>query len=199
MVGDYLGNVLILLIDGYNFLKNTSSELHIKDSVRVEFISKLSSYSRKKNHQVIVVFDGGDSPFPLKDAIKGVTVIYSGYKRSADEVIKDYLDENKGKEILLVSSDRDLQKFSKNLNLDFISVSEFYSIFSYQKNSVPVKKDDTLYKTTGKNSPELDELMIQEMGRVFEKEEDFINSSEDVSLRKTSKGQKRIFDKIKKL
>ena len=194
---------MILIIDGYNFLKNTQKTLYVSETVRNEFINKLNSYSRSKSHKSIVVFDGGDFSFPTKETIKDVLVIYSGYKKSADEVIKDYLQEHRDKDILLISSDRDLQKFAGLLNLDFISVQEFYNIFFYQKtfDEEAVVSDDTLYKTTGRNTPELDDLMAREMGRILKKEEDNFNMdvNKNIASDKVPKTQKRLFQKIKKL
>ena len=93
---------MILLIDGYNLIKNVLGVSSITSKDKSDFIRKLDSYAKQKNHKVILVFDGGGYSFPFTEKIGLVKVIYSGYKQSADDFIKNYIKENKNQNLLLL-------------------------------------------------------------------------------------------------
>src|SRR5437016_886266 len=121
---------MILLIDGYNFIKSLINNKLISEEIRLRFVKKLNYYSKIKNHKVVIVFDGGESSYSTKETIENVDVVYSGYKISADEFIKSYLVENKNQNLFLITSDRDLQKFALSLNIEFISSRRFYDLLN---------------------------------------------------------------------
>ncbi len=87
---------MLLLIDGYNVLKYHTADMHISQVQRESFIKKIAEYARIKKHHVIVVFDAGPSRFVSHEKEQGIHVIYSGERKTADDVIKGLLLDNMG-------------------------------------------------------------------------------------------------------
>src|SRR3970282_2010442 len=99
---------MIIIIDGYNVIKQLYGEHYVDERQRNRFIHMLSSYGLRKKHKIVVVFDGGSHLWPSQEVVAKVKVIYSGAKETADEVIMNYIDNHLTKELLLVSSDNEL-------------------------------------------------------------------------------------------
>ncbi len=192
---------MILLIDGYNLIKQVIKSTDVSPDIRSKFINELAGYSKKKNHKIVIVFDGGDFPFPSLEEYNNIQIIYSGYKDSADTVIKDYLSENSSKDILLVSSDRELRDCASKLNIDSIKSLEFYGFVNNLKTGIIPKKvrgDTVVHKTSSESDINLDELMMGASGRIYFKEEDF-EVKNLIDDRKLENNSKKILKKIKKL
>lgn len=96
---------MIIILDGYNILKRQKDVL-IGNAEREAYIKKLMAYSKKKGHTIVLVFDGGPHLWPSGEWHGNVYVVYAGEKESADTVIVHYIYDNKGKIMLLVTSDR---------------------------------------------------------------------------------------------
>ena len=199
---------MIVIVDGYNFLRAMFYKVRGRlDKQREQLIKSLCIYGKRKGHAIVVVFDGGVFNGPSREMYDGVLVYYSGKGRSADDVIVDYAKENVGKEMLLVSSDRELRARCKRYNVDSIGVKSFESIFkevllsSVESDSetVPVgtvavikyKKDDE-----SENNPELDVLMEQ-AAMIFDKDSPSRDSRR--ALDKKKKKQRILDRKIGKL
>ncbi len=192
---------MILLIDGYNLIKNVISS-DANEKVREDFIKKLNNYAKKRHHKVTIVFDGGGYTFPTTDVFHEVTVIYSGYKYSADEIIKNILDDLKNKELLLITSDNELRNFAKKINIDSIASQEFYGFMKDIKEFVPElslqKSDDIAHKITQKEDEELDKLMDEASKTILRKKED-IGPKVKEKFKELPKNDKKLIKKIKKL
>ena len=80
---------MILLVDAYNVLKRGSSRQQITQGQREAFIARLAAYAAKRNHEIIAVFDGGDSSYPINERQKSVRVIFSGDRMTADDVLQE--------------------------------------------------------------------------------------------------------------
>ncbi len=120
---------MIIVIDGYNLLHAIFTSHRGKfDRERIQLVRQLSYYQRQKNHEIILVFDGGLFSHATREVRSGIVVIYSGQRESADEWIVDYIARHKGKEILLVTRDRNLIAQSTLPGVDVIDVVEFYNI-----------------------------------------------------------------------
>src|SRR5437870_4731380 len=97
---------MIIIVDAYNLLHAiSSSKKAMTDKERAKFITLLGSYGKAKGHKMVIVFDGGPYEWPFKENTKRVCVVYSGMHESADDYIKQYLQEHRAKDLLLVSSD----------------------------------------------------------------------------------------------
>lgn len=191
---------MILLIDAYNVIKMALGKHHIRDDERVQFIVDLSRYSKKKSLTLIAVFDGGPTAWPSKDIVKGITVVHSGTKESADDYIKHYLVTHKGRDILMISSDRELCEWASRQGVPSLDALEFYSLMrlALQK----PKEDSTLHgtrvvKTTQEEHPELDMLMEQEI--VGGKVEEVAGRATKREGKQLSKIDRLLFEKMKKL
>ena len=116
--------MVLIVIDGYNVLRQTgvsgASDVHKRDL----FVTQLDAYAAKRKHHIIVVFDGGPYDRPYRGYQGGVQVVYSGSGQTADEYICDYLTMQQNVELLLVSSDHELCIYADRL--DFVSIDSCY-------------------------------------------------------------------------
>lgn len=194
---------MIILIDAYNLLKQILHTQFVHETQRVKFIKELQDYALKRSNDVVLIFDGGYDLYEYEDHARHIEIIYSGQAQTADDVIKKYLKERQGQNILLVSSDRELRDCAKKCSIESIQSLEFYEIMQevmqYQK-KCEEKIEKTLYKTTKNENLELDLLMEEGSRKLVNKnvEHDYVptrirNSS------KSSKKDKKLLRKILKI
>jgi predicted RNA-binding protein with PIN domain len=157
---------MLLVIDAYNLIKQILGVSRVSEERRNECINELVAYARRKGHDLVLVFDGGSSGYPWREIIAHATVIYSGYRETADDVIKDFLVRNKARNPVLISSDRELRNYAAQLGQTSVAVHEFsQSIHLNQlckpESSLVHAAHGQLHKTVEKSDPGLDELMAQ--------------------------------------
>lgn len=167
---------MLVIIDAYNLIKQALKKEYVSESEIKYFIKLFKKYSEKKHNQLKVVFDGGPLAYVSRERHGLVEILHSGYSQSADDVIKDILQEYVGRaNIVMISSDIELQKYADKLGISFLSAKEFYDkIFDVnfsKSKSDEVKRDNQLYKTSESN--ELDELMDIYTKNIQIKREDF--------------------------
>lgn len=190
---------LKLIIDGYNLIKRVMSAQHVSQTRRDKFLKELGGYAKKRGHQILVVFDGGDTSFPYQEKMYGMEIVYSGYQETADDVIGRYVSENRGKEMFLVTSDRELADFARDCGVDILKSDEFYELLkSLGAEQATGMFDSALHKTTSSASNELDQLMIEGTKVVVIKEE-VEDRSRESSSKKLSKAERIKQRKLKKL
>lgn len=194
---------MILLIDGYNLIKQALQKAEISEYERENFISRLGKYGKIRGHKVELVFDGGPTDNPLKESLYGVYVTYSGYKKSADDYIKDYLDRNRALDILLVSSDRDICRHAARLDVEQIDSVDFYSIMSDLLGNTRAEKQQKAcqaVKLSKDENLELDELMRQST-KIVQRKLDDLEHGEFYGVKgnKLAKKAAKKLRKIKKL
>ncbi|MBN2396950.1 MAG: NYN domain-containing protein [Deltaproteobacteria bacterium] len=103
-----------IIIDGYNLIRQSDSLRRIErlglERGRSELIRRVAAYRRSKGHRVTVVFDGWLDGSAKEERLRedGVTVIYSRRGETADEVIKRMARVERGTELVVVSSDREV-------------------------------------------------------------------------------------------
>lgn len=117
---------MIIVIDGYNVLKLVHSTTHIHESARTQFLKQLAAYGKRKGHSIVLVFDGGPYDMSTAERHGQATVVYAGYRETADDYIKRYLDEHRNRELLLVTHDRDLVNHALRYDIPTIDVWPFY-------------------------------------------------------------------------
>ena len=121
---------LHIIIDGYNLIRQSKSLRHLENQSiqlgREALIDALRAYKRLKSHNITVVFDGIQAPYPApaKERIKGIRVQFSRNGESADVVIKRLARTEKEK-ALVVSSDRDLMQSCEAYGAATISAQGF--------------------------------------------------------------------------
>jgi predicted RNA-binding protein with PIN domain len=167
---------MIIVVDAYNLLRSVPPyKKTITDKERIHFIAKLSSYGRRKGHKIVIVFDGGPHEWPFKEHMKTVTVVYSGIHESADDYIKEYIDAHRAKDLLLVSSDSELNDWAARLNVPSIDSSTFYQLV-YQELATKQSSSDKQSEVVQLNSEgetDIDTLMREASKMVPQKSEDF--------------------------
>src|SRR5258708_757099 len=119
---------MIIIVDGYNVLRGVLDGREASEQARNHFLAQLGRYAKRKKHKIILIFDGGSSPMPFVSDHHGVTVVYSGYVDTADDLIKIKLTELQGKDVLLVSSDRELNSWAAKYDMPSIEAADFYEL-----------------------------------------------------------------------
>ena len=212
---------MIVIIDGYNLLKQifpgSKGNLDKQKSI---FIRQLAHYKAKKAdslHEIIVVFDAGPANHATREVKSGIVVVYSGVKSSADNWILHFVERNRGKEMLLVTLDRELKDACKKFDVDSLDVYEFYTILQqnlYQDLSLdknqpqeatiekfePMDSDE--YPHRDINNKALDLLMEQASMQLADDKHDDQETTQKPrksASRKLSKQERRMLATLKKL
>lgn len=190
---------MIIVIDGYNLLKQIYTNAYISMRQRESFIHMLQQYAKIKKHAILVVFDGGDSTWPTVEKRDYVTIAYSGTHESADTYIKSWIANNHHKDILIASNDRDICLYADEYTVVSIDVIEFYRILKQSlqgdkrtKNSVTV-----INKTAENTQEDLDAVMHEYSNKIVSKDEDV--PGDMATERGGSKKEKQLLKKLKKL
>ena len=192
---------MIVVVDGYNILKKMIGTQFASQKQQALFMKLLNSYAQKKNISLILVFDGGLSSWPEKYVLNPkITVIYAGKQLTADDYIKEYLVAHKKEDIVLASSDRELNRFAAKENITSLDASVFIQLL--QETTVlrasQQKVATSLRKITDEYNEEVDALM-QELGDVPQKK--IVQEKNDLKKdpTKLSKYERELLKKLKKL
>lgn len=187
-----------IIIDGYNVLKQVIESIQVSERQRRAFIALLGKYADRKKHSISVVFDGGPTTWPSQEKDHGITIIYSGTKQNADEVIKKML-QARPHGILLVSSDNEIKQAAARTGAQSINAPDFYKLV---KEELAPKKDDVfadiLIKTSDTAEAWVDELMRSDKQKMY-KEDTEHESKRTSPSQKLSKKDRALAQKIKKL
>jgi predicted RNA-binding protein with PIN domain len=198
---------MIIVVDAYNLLRSVPPyKKTITDKERMQFIAQLTAYGRRKGHKIVIVFDGGPHEWPFKETMKTVTVVYSGIHESADDYIKEYIDAHHAKDLLLVSSDSELNRWAHRLNVPSIDSSAFSQLL-YQELStkqVVAEKHSVVTKLHQDNDTaiDIDALMMEASKIVPQKSEDIIVEKikrHHIKQPDVSKQERALLKKLKKL
>jgi len=197
---------VIIVIDGYNFLKSVTGTKFINDMVLNSWLLRFQEYVQVRHNKVVVVFDAGPYFFQMQEMVGLVEVWYSGQSQSADDLLKNWLQKNKNSDLLLVTSDRDVRQWAELLNILSINSQDFYKIFTdvMQREQVQNKAFHASIFKTKKNDPfdeKLDFLMDQGSKNLVQ---DIIKNGPSNSIRlsnrkKISKLDSLIMKKIDKI
>ena len=195
---------MIIVVDAYNLLRSVPPyKKSITDKERAHFIAQLSAYGRRKGHKIVIVFDGGPHEWPFKENMKVVTVVYSGIHESADDYIKEYIDAQRTQDLLLVSSDNELNRWAERLNIPSIDSSTFYQLM-YQELStkqVVSGKQHEVVKLHDNDMSYVDTLMMEASKTVPQKSEDVTIKPKRHHDKKDelNKSERALLKKLKKL
>lgn len=120
---------MIVLVDGYNFIKGIFPHRKgFAEECRQHLLRLISQYRECRHStlkEVIIVFDGGLFSRATREVHGGVSVIFSGRGRSADDWIVEYVDRHRGHEFLVVTNDRQLSQRSKSSGAETMKIDEF--------------------------------------------------------------------------
>lgn len=156
---------MIIIIDAYNYIKSISAQRFTDEQSIVSWITTFQNYTRIRGNRVILVFDAGPSYFQTKESYGNVQVVYAGHQRTADDVIKDWIQENAGFDVLLVTSDRQIRDHGQRFQITSINSFDFHKVFNsvmQQEERSEQALQKTVYKMKNdelSDNNELDRLM----------------------------------------
>lgn len=116
------------IIDGNNLI-GCSPDISLEDkNSRSEIIAIVKKYQKKKKSKVIVVFDGEPDTFSNEEnPTEKIVVKYPPIGESADDEIKRILEGyTYFRDVVLVTSDRELKDVAKKKGAKVINSIEFY-------------------------------------------------------------------------
>jgi predicted RNA-binding protein with PIN domain len=181
-----------IIIDGYNLLKQREPRQFISETQRKFLIRQAMNYGKKRGHSMVIAFDGGPLPNPSREVYDGVVVLYAGWQLTADDIIKEYIDQQLPDELLLVSSDAQLCSYAARYRVASIDSLAFWEIMedTLRQNSrtPPLVHNHDVVKTTEGLDEQLDALMYEASEVVFDKERGFERAKK--RLRDQKKGSK---------
>lgn len=141
------------IIDGNNLI-GCAPDFSLTDpEARGKMVAIIRKFQESKNTKVTVLFDGEPQGSERRNPINSkLTVIYPRYGLSADDEIKDILENGQhAKETVLVTTDRELKTFAKEKGVRTINSIEFYftlkKVFASQG-----RKEETLKRVNNRVS-----------------------------------------------
>lgn len=191
-----------IIIDGYNIIKQIFKSARVAQKEHDWFMGLLVSYTRKKKHTIYIVFDAGPYERPTAEKTQNIIKVYSGRHKSADDVIKAYIEEQLLKPLLIVTTDRQINRYAARHNIPSIDSLDFYTLMKEEK-SIPVQG---LHKASGtafklhqeETSPELDELMQEAAKTLYYKVEEHQEDTKS-GHKKVAKDERQMIKILKKL
>ena len=203
---------MTIIIDGYNVLKTVLATSQVSEHQREHFITQLARYAHLSHNKISVVFDGGQDIRPTTYSRNGIAIVYSGYRDSADDVIKHLLEQKQHREVMLVSTDRELNRYAAVLDIPSIDSTVFYGYFQErlrgeqrrEVQQVQQARTDARKRPGHESSAELDALMTGASEKVFHKHDDEQAQENQQythrdAVQKKSKEEKKLEKMVKKL
>lgn len=163
---------MTIIIDGYNLLKQREPHGYISEEQRSLLLNQLRSYAVKRGHDIVLMFDGGSMPWISREHQNGILVIYSGWQITADDAIKEYIDEYSARDLLLVSSDAELCRWASERSVASIDAHYFWIIVEDVIKHEPKKDtaEPSIVKTTKRVDEALDAIMREAAETVYDKD-----------------------------
>ena len=152
-----------LVIDCYNLLHETMPpNLAGLDEDR---LCRLLASSWGRRARVTVVCDGRPKPFALRSPVPEVQLLYSGRRKSADDVILQIVEtESAPRRVTVVSSDRQIQKAARRRRCKVHDSAQFIRLLARQ----PPAPSGSDRGSGGAGRPEaLDEQEVERWMREF--------------------------------
>jgi predicted RNA-binding protein with PIN domain len=192
---------MILLIDGYNILKRQYGVRMISELMRARFIKGVAAYTRQSGNKVVIVFDGQAQDDAYEEYGRGVQVVYSGTRETADDYIKRYVEKHHTKDLMLVTSDRELNSVADRYNIPSLDSYEFVEVLQAraEESGQPGSRRTPIVKTSEDAPPELDEIMEAASKSVPQKSDDVARVKRKSVAQKMSKKERELLKKVKKL
>ncbi len=131
------------LVDGNNVMAQTVGWHRDKATARRRLIHALARFLAVHKVKLKVVFDGvPDDEFPEGIKFKSVHILYARPGSDADSRIKDLVRKSSYKrDMIVVSSDRELASYAKNQGSKVISSGQFRAMLEEAaKTAIPADK-----------------------------------------------------------
>ena len=119
-----------VLIDCYNVLHTTMPPALA--GMEENALCRMMARSVWRGQRIVIVCDGSVKPStPSESPVEGVELIYSGKTRSADDVILEMIESDTApRRLVVVSSDRELQKAARRRRARVLTSDEFIHILA---------------------------------------------------------------------
>lgn len=197
---DNVGGIMQLIIDGYNLIRSVTHKRATEPDIQ-QMLGRLRRYQRVTEHDIVIVFDGGDGLHRYQTGYHGLTVWYSGVRETADHLIKDFLRGAHPDGTVLISNDRQLNEAAQEY--DIVSVSPLLFLARIKERE-GFKLSDTksvlkAIKTSSEANVELDALMEAYSGSAGSKKEREPEVDAMPKNKKSSKLERRLEALIRKL
>lgn len=193
---------MILLVDAYNLLKYIVAADQATEQEKKQFIAMMVRYASLKHLDIELVFDGGPLGIPDRRHEKNVSIRHSGAQESADDVIKRLVIRLKGHEVLLISTDRELGRYAASHGVDAVDSDDFYRLVQNaleKRDDVEKKHKHEIIKTASGSNRELDELMAEHAVVIQKGINEDVGASESLLRRGSSKHERLLEKKLRKL
>ncbi|MGE0206256.1 MAG: NYN domain-containing protein [Candidatus Babeliales bacterium] len=193
---------MIIIIDAYNLLKTLYHNTEL-DEKSAYYQGLLKQYAKKRKNTLILVYDGGSSPWQSSHKEGALTIIHSGFQETADDVIMQYIQAHKDKDILVVSADREIAQKAYECNI--VSIEPFlFDAYVQQavSNKTPVQEvaKNRVKKLRPEETHEIDTLMEQASAIIERKHDEQGDKSRSQSSGSVlSKRERKIRAQLKKL
>lgn len=187
-----------LLIDGYNLIRSVTHRPATPSDIQ-HMLGRLRRYQRATKYDITLVFDGGEGAYRYKTVYHGLTMWYSGFRETADDLIKDFLRSSRADELVLISDDRQLNEVAEKQDIVSVSPLFFLARVAEREGVKPIKNFvHQATKTSDDENSELDALMYASTNAMRTKEEGPLKIVEN-SHKKASKIERRLEALIRKL
>lgn len=196
---------MIIVVDAYNLLRSVPPyKKNITDKERAYFIAQLSAYGRRKGHKIVIVFDGGPHEWPFKERMKIVTVVYSGIHETADDYIKEYIEAHHTQDLLLVSSDSELNHWAERLHIPSIDSATFSELMHQALSTqrpITEKSSEVTKLHHDTDTVDIDALMMEASRLVPQKSDDVVVGPKRHHVKKheVTKQERVLLKKLRKL
>lgn len=133
-----------VLIDGHNLIgKLPDISLSDRDD-EMKLLRRIQQYRARTGQRVTVFFDGGAVYKPgSKQTVGGITIRYAPHGVTADTLIINRLrQERNPKEVLVVSSDRAIQRAAQLARANVMSSTEFSGVLTELRTPAATATDD---------------------------------------------------------
>jgi len=153
------------IIDGDNVI-GSSPDISLEDEKsRLKLIYIIRKFQENKKNNVTIVFDGvPEGGVQREDISEKFCVLYPPAGSSADDEIKRILDSySYFKDVIVVTSDRELRNFAKKKGAKIVNSIEFY--FQLKRISrIHGKKEETDKRIDA----QLSDIEVEQWMKIFE-------------------------------
>lgn len=195
---------MLIIIDAYNLLKQIIRSSTATQPQRDQFINIIKHYANLTNNKIILVFDGENKNYQNYISLGNITIVYSGYKKNADQHIKDLISNTKSSQMVIVTSDNKIIKFAHLYKITSIDSMAFYQLLkeknqSNKETALKIDNHTLIKKTTENINPELDKLMKETSKFTLYKNEENIVNKKKGNSKKDPKKERDLLQILKKL
>lgn len=132
------------LIDGHNLIPKIGLHLESMND-EMELVAILQGFARLKRQQVEVYFDGAPAPHAGTRSLGTIRAHFIRLGQTADNAIRNRLNKmgKSAKNLIVVSSDHEVQNAARGHHAQFISAEEFVKQLKAAMTYIPkTSRDD---------------------------------------------------------